>query len=332
MSAARWLTFAALLTLAPLPGRAQSSDDEALPYSDDVEEPPPPRKLPPRSKSEAREKAERREKAKARESRRARELDEAEREGDEAEAAPAGDRRRGRLRRDREEVESDRDPERLRRGPVGARSAREDDAEPDEPFRTEDELVRAEARERSRSLVGLDDPSAGVFVQLHGGLMLLDSPRGTWGEPRFGWGARFTWEFGRTLLSEAWWRDALFLDVGWTYSTLADGTRLVNVASNYHYYSVAPALSFAVDEDAAYSFFFQAGGGLAHQFSTLQVGTTQTPQVGFRPLFQYGFGFRGRPLLSVDSRLRLNFRVELTRFRRGYLDDTFVGLSLGTGL
>lgn len=304
-----WL-LAALFALAPGAGLAQS-DDEAIPYSDEEEEAPPPRELPSRSRSEAKKKAEAREKAaKRKKSRLARERDDEEEEEDET-GRVDGEELRGRGSRDVRDLD--------------------EDESADDVYKTEDELERQDARERARSLVGLDDPNTGVFVQLHGGLMLLDSPRGTWGEPRFGWGAKFTWEFGRAFLSDTWWRNALFLDVGWTYSTLADGTRQVNTDSNYHYYSVAPAIAFAVDDDAAFAFYFQGGAGVSHQFSALHIGGGETALVGFRPLFQYGLGFRGRPLLSVDSRVRLNFRAELTRLRRGYLDDTFFGVSLGTG-
>ena len=56
----------------------------------------------------------------------------------------------------------------------------------------------------------------------------------------------------------------------------------------------------------------------------------QTPVNGFKPLMQYGVGLRGRTKLSSESNVRLAWRVELMRFRRGYQDDTFVCASLGT--
>ncbi|HVE81432.1 MAG TPA: hypothetical protein VND93_01235 [Myxococcales bacterium] len=78
-----------------------------------------------------------------------------------------------------------------------------------------------------------------------------------------------------------------------------------------------------------FSVFFQAGGGLAYQFSDLHNGTTELSVAGVKPLIQYGVGLRGRPLISEDGVLRVSFRFELTRFRRQYMDDTFLGGSVG---
>ena len=64
--------------------------------------------------------------------------------------------------------------------------------------------------------------------------------------------------------------------------------------------------------------------------STFAVNNGSNAVSGLRPLLQYGIGLRGRPLIGGDdSRLRLTFRVELMRFRRSYLNDTFLGGSLG---
>ena len=49
----------------------------------------------------------------------------------------------------------------------------------------------------------------------------------------------------------------------------------------------------------------------------------------YQPVIQYGIGLRGRPLLSEDGRLRLTVRLEATRFRRAYLNDTLLLASAG---
>lgn len=69
---------------------------------------------------------------------------------------------------------------------------------------------------------------------------------------------------------------------------------------------------------------------MAYQFSSLHYDTTRELQVaGIKPLLQYGLGLRGAPRLGPDGPFRISFRLELTRFRRGYMDDTFVGGSVG---
>lgn len=176
----------------------------------------------------------------------------------------------------------------------------------------------------------LDDPNTGVGAELLGGLLLLDSSRGAFAEPRFAWGARANWEFGRLLTDETL-HEALFLDVAWAYGALSGGTNSVSVDSNYHYFSVAPAWELHVGGGTEYAFYGQLGGGVAYQFSGVHHDGQETTIAGLKPVLQYGIGFRGRPKLSGKGQgnLHLAFRVELTRFRRGYMDDTLVAASLG---
>ena len=72
------------------------------------------------------------------------------------------------------------------------------------------------------------------------------------------------------------------------------------------------------------------GGGFAYEMTTVEIGGKVTPMDGMKLLLQYGVGLRGRTKVSMESNVRLAWRVELMRFRRGYQDDTFVGASLGT--
>jgi hypothetical protein len=67
---------------------------------------------------------------------------------------------------------------------------------------------------------------------------------------------------------------------------------------------------------------------MAFQSTSIVIGEEETGVKGLKPLLQYGVGFRGRPRLN--ERMSLTFRVELMRFRRGYMDDTFLGGSIGT--
>lgn len=213
------------------------------------------------------------------------------------------------------------DEEEDHRGELGRKLPRRSD--PTTDFRDESEEHYEDPVER---LSSLDDPNVGLAAEALSGLMLLDSSRGQLAEPRFAYGFRFTWELGRVLPEEAL-REALFADVSWTYAALRDGTAEIFGDTNYHYFTVAPAYAFALGKLA--TFYLQAGGGLAYQFSALHVGASETQLAGVKPLFSYGLGFRGRPAIAADESLRLTWRVELTRLRRGYMDDTFLGGSLG---
>lgn len=197
-----------------------------------------------------------------------------------------------------------------------------------EPTRVAPEETDVEREDRERSLAELDDPNTGIAGELLSGAMLIDSSRGALVETRFMWGLRFTWELGRSLPGD-FFREALFTDVTWQYVGMRDGTTLVFGDSNYHYFTIAPAWGIPLWRDGDYAVFFQAGGGLAYQYSSLHNGAEELPVSGVKPLIQYGVGLRGRPALTEDEGLRVTFRVELTRFRRQYMDDTFLGGSVG---
>ncbi|HYV47514.1 MAG TPA: hypothetical protein VFA20_21790 [Myxococcaceae bacterium] len=198
-----------------------------------------------------------------------------------------------------------------------------------EPTRVAPEETDVEKDDREKSLAELDDPNTGLAGEFVAGAMLVDSSRSQWWEARFGGGLRFTWELGR-VLPGAFFREALFADVTWQYMGMRDGTQLVYGDSNYHYFTIAPAYAFQLWRDSDFYVYGQLGGGLAYEYSVLHNGTTpELPVSGLKPLIQYGIGFRGRPLISEDGVLRVSFRFELTRFRRQYMDDTFLGGSVG---
>nr|QKW94326.1 hypothetical protein [Stigmatella aurantiaca] len=185
----------------------------------------------------------------------------------------------------------------------------------------------SEEGEDFEKMYRLDDPNTGLAGEVILGAMMLSSSKGAFAETGLGLGLRFTWEYGRILDSEPL-REALWADVRWMMAGLSDGTDLVSSSSRIHYFTIAPAYEFTFGAAQAFGVFGQVGGGMALQSSSLTIGESETSVKGLKPLFQYGVGFRGRPRLS--DRLALAFRVELTRFRRGYMNDTFIGGSLGT--
>ncbi|WP_224245576.1 hypothetical protein [Hyalangium gracile] len=184
-----------------------------------------------------------------------------------------------------------------------------------------------EAEGEFERLAGEDDPNKGLVGEVIVGAMLMDSSRGRVADPTFGLGLRFTWEFGRILNNEPL-RETVWADLRWTMAGLSDGTELIKGSTRTHYFSVAPAYEYVFGESKTYGIFGQLGGGFAFQTTSLTIGEEQTAVKGMKPLLQYGVGFRGRP--RVSEKMAVAFRIELMRFRRGYMDDTFVGGSIGT--
>lgn len=197
----------------------------------------------------------------------------------------------------------------------------------DEGERLREEDEDEEKREKAKSLTHLDDPNIGLSVEFVAGAMLLESSRGALVDPRFGWGFRFTWEFGR-LIPDEYLREMFFADLTWVYAATHDGTTQVNADMNSHDFTIAPAfaLPFGKTFMSAYA---QVGAGFNYDWSAVHSSGTETNIAGTKFLFQYGLGLRGRPAVTEDGSVRISFRIEVTRLMRGYLTDTFLGGSLG---
>jgi hypothetical protein len=193
------------------------------------------------------------------------------------------------------------------------------------PYRSAEETPEVEERISSRA--SFDDPNVGVGAELVAGVLLLDSSRGALVEPLFSKGARFTWELGR-MFSDEKVREAIFVDFGYAHAGVRDGTDEMFVDADYHYFTAAPAFNLPLGESPM-SFYLQAGGGMAYQHSVMHYLSSETRVTGGKLLIQYGVGFRLRAAVSPDASARVTSRIELTRFRRGYMDDTLFAWSLG---
>lgn len=181
------------------------------------------------------------------------------------------------------------------------------------------------------SLAHLDDPTLGLSAEFLAGALLFGSSRGAWVDPRFAAGARLTWEFGRLIPDEVL-RELFFVDLSWQQATTADGTAAVHAEVLRHGVTLAPAAGLQLGQ-ARILAYLQVGGGLGLERSRLTVnGAVTTQPDTLVPLVQYGLGLRFRPALfplGPKELVRLSFRVEVTRFVRGALQDTFLGGSLG---
>lgn len=202
-------------------------------------------------------------------------------------------------------------------------------AAPKKLKRARDTLREEEEEEAAReeTLTHLDDPNVGVGGEFVAGAMLLESSKGAGTEPRFMWGVRFTWEWGR-LIPDEYLREMFFADVGWQYAAYSDGTDQVRTDTNYHYFTLAPA--FAIPFGKSFmSGYAQLGVGFNYTTTSQYISQDRVDLSGTKFLFQYGLGLRGRPAIVADGSIRISFRVELTRFIRGYMHDTFIGAGVG---
>ena len=189
--------------------------------------------------------------------------------------------------------------------------------------------IREEDEEEAageESMAAMDDPNIGVGGDIVMGLALLDAAKGGV-DPRYFFGVRFTWEFGR-LIPDEYLREMFFADVTWLYAATKEGTTQVNVDTHLHNFTVAPAfaLPFGKSFMAAYA---QVGVGFDYSYSVMKLDQNTVTLGGTKFLFQYGIGLRGRPAVVGDGSVRIQFRIELTRFVRGYLHDMFIGGGLG---
>ncbi len=185
-----------------------------------------------------------------------------------------------------------------------------------------------DAKERNETMTHVDDPNLGLGGEVFSGVMLLESSRGAGVDPRFTFGTRFTWEFGR-LIPDEFLREMFFADVQWQFSVTSDGTTYVHASSAEHYFSVAPAFALPFGNKSPIAAYVQTGVGFNANFTSIVIDKTETPITGGKFLFQYGIGIRGRPALLDDGSVRISFRIEITRYLRGYMSDTFIGAGVG---
>lgn len=192
-----------------------------------------------------------------------------------------------------------------------------------EEIREEDE----EEKEGEESLASVDDPNVGVGGDIFMGVALLDgSKNGV--DPRYFFGLRFTWEFGR-LIPDEFLREMFFMDVAWTYAASKEGTTQVNVDTHLHNFTLAPAFTLPFGSKSPAAIYAQVGLGFDYSYSVTKIDTQTVTLGGTKFLFQYGLGLRFRPALVGDGTIRLQIRLEVTRFIRGYMHDMYFGAGVG---
>jgi hypothetical protein len=192
-----------------------------------------------------------------------------------------------------------------------------------EEIREEDEEEKA----GEETMASVDDPNIGIGGDIMSGVALLDSAKGGV-DPRYYFGLRFTWEFGR-LIPDEFLREMFFMDVAWTYAVSREGTTQVNVDTNLHDFTLAPAFALPFGSGSPIAFYAQVGLGFDYSYSVTKIDQQTVTLGGTKFLFQYGIGLRGRPAVVADGSIRIQFRIDVTRFIRGYLHDMYIGGGLG---
>ncbi len=180
--------------------------------------------------------------------------------------------------------------------------------------------------EEAESLTHLDDPNIGLGGSVTGGLILLESSR-SGVDPRFLFGVRFTWEWSR-LIPDELVRELFFVDVGWNFASTFAGTDTFNTSLTSHNFVFAPAFAWPLGK-LPLAVYGQVGAGFNYAASVAKISGLENSIGGVKFLFQYGAGLRSRIPLNSDGSVRLELRFELTRYLRGYLNDTLFGLSVG---
>ena len=104
-----------------------------------------------------------------------------------------------------------------------------------EEVREEDEEDKA----GEETMASVDDPNIGIGGDIVMGVALLDSAK-SGVDPRYFFGVRFTWEFGR-LIPDEFLREMFFADVTWLYAASKEGTGQVNVDTHLHDFTARAA-------------------------------------------------------------------------------------------
>jgi len=187
----------------------------------------------------------------------------------------------------------------------------------------EEEL--SEAVEEDESLAAADEPGHAVAAELMLGAYFLHSPLpGV--ETRFTMGLNVSWGAGRYLFSPEWefFHNNLFLEVSYLATKASVGTESVQVTSWYHTLSLAILFGYPLDP---LLFYAKVGPSMTITPITYDVQGSLTSFSGLKGGVVYGVGVRTN--YYVNDNIGIAGRIEIVRFRRGYLDDTMLAFGVG---
>jgi hypothetical protein len=185
-----------------------------------------------------------------------------------------------------------------------------------------DEQLEDEPDPSARNMARIDDPRVGLGAELTLSLALLD---GTGGKASFGvranWSPGFLW----TEPENAFWREALLLELSYDYTAYSNGTAAVNTSTHLHYLNMHVMFGYPVRDVLLFYGLF--GPGMTVEGVNYAVQNAQTPLSGIKANLAAGGGARIN--LQVNKYFAFVSRFEYVHYFRGYLDDDFLTFSLG---
>ncbi|MBI5543143.1 MAG: hypothetical protein HY901_04600 [Deltaproteobacteria bacterium] len=192
----------------------------------------------------------------------------------------------------------------------------------------EEELAGDEVEEKSLSRE--DERGTGGMVELVTGPIFLSSPTGGVTTRGF-FGFDVGVNLGRYLFASEWqiFHDGLYLEATYLGSKASLGTEEVLVESQYHYLSLEVLAGFPITTEIFRSLaYLKIGPAMMIMPVTYDVQGNLTDFTGVKGGIVYGIGFRSS--MYFAKAVGFSCRLELARYRRGYLDDTL--LTVGAGV
>jgi hypothetical protein len=198
---------------------------------------------------------------------------------------------------------------------------------PDTAPTAEEELIDTDAQ--TPKLARMDDPRIGLGAELTLSLNLLDKSDGPGARGTGAAGVRVNWAPGVlwTDPEDEFWRYALLTELSYDYSGYSGGTSMVNTRTRLHYLNAH--VMFGYPAQKVLLLYGLLGPGVTFEHVTYEVQGATTPLTGAK--FNLAYGLGARLNLQVNDRVAIVSRIELMRFRRGYMDDTFLTFSAGMG-
>jgi len=187
---------------------------------------------------------------------------------------------------------------------------------------TFEEELAEEHDPNARDMARMDDPRTGLGAELTLSLALLDSQGG---KASFGvranWAPGFLW----TEPENAFWREALLLELSYDYAGYSNGTKMVNTHTGLHYLNLHAMFGLPVRH--VLLLYGALGPGMTVETVDYTVQNVATPLKGLKFNLAYGLGTRLH--VQVNPHFAFVSRLEFMRYRRGDQNDSFLTLSLG---
>lgn len=172
-----------------------------------------------------------------------------------------------------------------------------------------------------------DDPRIGLGVEAALSLDLIDKSYGPGTQNTGAFGLRVNWAPGVlwTDPEDEFWRYALLVEASWDHASYSDGTKMVNTSTALNYFNVRGLFGYPVQK--LLLFYGALGPGFTLENVSYNVQGASTPLSGAK--FNIAYGLGARLNFQANDRFALVSRLELLRYRRGYMNDTFMTFTVG---